>query len=127
VRDPAGEFDDFQAAGHLAPGVGQGLAVLVGDRCRDVLQIAVQKFPEGEHDPRPGDQRGLPPGVRGLGRGLDRRVDVGGVGVGDLGLNLPGGGLEHRAAPARAPRRLRTADPVADLAHRQRSFRSFVL
>ena len=65
VGDAAGELDHLDAPGHLPPGVLQHLAVLGGDQAGQVVAVAVGQLAEGEEDPGPGGERGVPP----LGRG----------------------------------------------------------
>ena len=49
VRDAAGELDVLQAAGDLAEGVAQHLAVLGGEQAGDLLAVGVDELPEAEH------------------------------------------------------------------------------
>ena len=76
-RDARGEFDHLQAADHFALGVGEHLAVLVGDQPGQLVQVAFDEVTQGEHDPGPADERHVPPLVEGLRRRRDRGVDVG--------------------------------------------------
>ena len=46
VRDAAGELDDLEAALHLARGVGEHLAVLVGDDLGELLGARVDQLAE---------------------------------------------------------------------------------
>ena len=49
VRDAAGELDVLQAAGDLAEGVAEHLAVLGGEQRGDLLAVGVDELPEAEH------------------------------------------------------------------------------
>jgi len=50
LRDATGELDDLKPALHLAPGVGEHLAVLVGDDGGEVVQPLVDQVAHGEQD-----------------------------------------------------------------------------
>ena len=60
-RRATGELHDLDAAGHLAVGIGEHLAVLAGDGCRESCPVLLQQFAEAEHDARASQRRGLRP------------------------------------------------------------------
>ena len=111
VRDAACELHHLQAALHRAHGVGQGLAVLLGDEARDVLLVRLQQLQEFLHDPRPAQGRRIAPAGVGRGGRLHGGVDVGRVaerhapddraegGIGHLPVALARGGLTLAADP----------------------------
>jgi hypothetical protein len=117
--DAAGEFDDFLAAGDLAEGIGDDLAVFGGDDLGQFLLARIQQLAEGEQDARPLRQRGVAPGGERLGGGGDRRfhgrlrterhlaADDAGGGVRDIseaGVGARGDGL--------------SVDPMGESGHR---------
>ena len=51
--DAAGELDDFDAALHLGPGLGQRLAVLARDQGGQLFEVLVKQLAEAEHDAGP--------------------------------------------------------------------------
>ena len=104
MRDAAGELDDFGAALHLAFGIRQDLAVLVGDHPGKRVTVALHQFAELEEDTRAGQGRGRRPGGERRRRRLYRLVDLGGAAHCDAPGALAGRRVEHIApAPARTP------------------------
>jgi len=63
----------LQAPHHIALGVRQRLALLVGDVLGDVLEVLFDQVLELEHDLLPGHRRGLRPGLEGLRAAVDGR------------------------------------------------------
>jgi hypothetical protein len=61
----AGEFDDVDAARHLALRVGEHLAVLDGDGAGQVVLVLVHQLQELEHDAGAADGRRVGPGRKG--------------------------------------------------------------
>ena len=101
VGDAAGELDVLEAAGHLAEGVGQHLAVLGGEEGGDLLAVGVDQLAEVEHHLRAARQRRGPPRRERGGGGGDGGVDLLDRGELDLGLLLAGGRVPDRAGAAR--------------------------
>ena len=71
ARDAAGEFDDFDAAVHFGPGLGERLAVLAGDERGELFEVFFQQLAEAEHHAGPLDDRRLGPGRERGGGGFD--------------------------------------------------------
>ena len=117
MRDAAGEFDDLGAARHLAGGVGEDLAVLIGDEASQGAGFAVEQFAEFEQNARPGQRRRRRPGRKCRGSRLHRLVHLGGAGKG-----YAAGPLTRRRvvnitpAPAR-PLDALAFDVMVDVAH----------
>ena len=103
MGDAAGELDDLDATGHLAPGVLQDLAVLGGDQPGQVVTVRVGQLAEGEQDPAPCRERGVPPRPERLGGRLDGVVDVLDRGENDLGGLLAGRRVEDGGGASRGP------------------------
>ena len=117
MRDAAGEFDDLGAARHLAGGVGEHLAVLIGDEPRQRAGFAVEQFAELEQNARAGQRRRRGPGGKGGCRGPHRLVDFAGTGKGDLTAPLTRRRVvDITPAPARSFGAL-AIDVVVDVAH----------
>ena len=117
VRDAGRELDVLQAARHLAHGVGEHLAVLLGDEPRDVLAMLMQRLADPEQDVGPFRQRRPAPAGERLLRGRDGGVHLAGAREVDL-VRLPARGrVEHGAgAPGLAGDGL-PSDPMADAIH----------
>ncbi len=114
VGDAAGEFDDFLAAGDLAEGVGEDLAVFGGDDGGEFLLAGVEKLAEGEEDRGALGQRGVAPGGERRCGGGDDGAGVVEVGQGQLPGDLTGGGVgDVGGAVGRAGERL-AVHPVPD-------------
>ena len=64
--DAARELDHLQAAGDLTRGVGDDLAVLVGDELGQFADVPLDELAEGEHDAGPADKRSVAPFVERL-------------------------------------------------------------
>ena len=117
VRNAAGEFDHLQAALHVAFGVGESLAVLGGQKPRQLIEFLLRQIEEFHHHAgTPLRIGGGPAGLRRFRNG-DGMLDFGPFGECDLGLHLAGIGIENVAEPPRSPLHLFAADEVADLAH----------
>ena len=117
VRNAAGELDDFEAALHVALGVGEGLAVLGREKPGETVEFTLRQFEKlHEHACAPLRIDGCPGRLRGLGDG-DRMLDLGTFGEGDARLHLTGIGIKHVAETSRCPFHLGAADEMADLAH----------
>src|SRR5712692_4601918 len=102
MRDAAGELDDFEAAGDLALGVGEDLAVLLADDPRQGVVLAVQQFEELEHDACAGQRRRRGPAGKRRPGGLHGLIDRAGAGKGDAADFFAGRRIED-IAPAPAP------------------------
>ena len=117
MRNAAGELDDFQAALHVALGVGERLAVLGGQKPRQLVELLVRELEELHEHARAALRIGRRPArLRRFGN-RDGVLDFGMLGQRDLGLHLAGIGIENVAEPSRSPLHLFAADEVADLAH----------
>jgi hypothetical protein len=98
VVDQAGaEFDVLEAAGDLAVGVVEDLAVFGGDDRGEFAAAGGDDLAEVEHDVRALGHAGGPPGGGGGFGGVDGGGEGGGVGEGDLAGLDAGGGVVHRA------------------------------
>ena len=97
MRNAAGELDDFEAALHVALGVGEGLAVLGGQKPCEAVEFLLREFEEfHQHARAPLRICCRPSRLRSLG---DRYgvLDLGMLGEGHFGLYLAGIGIEHVA------------------------------
>src|SRR6185369_6419702 len=96
VRDAAGEFDDLEAALHLAARVRQHLAVLAHDAPGELLDVLGDELAELEQDRRALPQRGpAPRDRRFLGDG-DGAIDVGNRGEANPPGRRAGGRVVYR-------------------------------
>ncbi len=102
MGNAGGEFDDLDAARHLALGVGEHLAVLGRDQAGQVVAALVQQFQELEHDPRTAQRRGIGPGREGHVGSGHGGVDFCGTGQGHTPGYGAGGGVEHVSLAATA-------------------------
>ena len=74
LRDPADIFDDLEPALHVAPGVGENLAVLGGQQLGELVHVGFDELLVIEHDPGALLRVGRRPGrLRRLG-GVDRAL-----------------------------------------------------
>ena len=96
--DAAGVLDDLEPATHLADGVRQGLAVLVGDELGEPLDVVAQELLELQHHPHAGGHRREAPGLEGLLRGGHGEVELLLRRERDPGDHLLGGRV-HDVAP----------------------------
>jgi hypothetical protein len=113
LRRAARELDDVDAAGDLALGIGEDLAVLRRDHGRQPVAVPVHELEEGVQHPRPPDGRRVGPGgKRGAGRG-DRALHFFRRGEADLPHHRARGRVVHRLGAARAGDGA-AADEVAD-------------
>ena len=110
--DAAGELDDLQAAGHLAEGVGEDLAVLRGDDRGELVRVVEQLAEPEEHGVRLVSEV-APQGEAAGGRG-DGGVDLLGCGEGDRAGHLAGGGVGDGAGPVAGALTPGAVDPVRD-------------
>jgi hypothetical protein len=123
MRDAAGELDDLQAAGDLALGIGQGLAVLGGDQPRQRVAVAFQQLAEFEQHARAGERRGRGPAGKRRGGGSDCPIDLVRARESDAAAALAARRVEDLApAPAR-PFHLPAADVMLHVAHQDRPHR----
>jgi len=94
MRNAGGEFDDFEAAGGLATGVGEDFAVLGGDEAGEVVEVLLEELAETEEDAGATQRRlGGPGWESGLSGGYSG-VEFGAAGQRDEGLHLTGGRIE---------------------------------
>ena len=113
-RDPAGELDHLEAAGHLAQGIGENLAVLGDEELGDRFLVLMHELTDPEQHVRAAGERDRPPRTERLLRSLHREVDLFSGREID-GAALPAGGrVEHGARATRAPGDGDAADPVLD-------------
>lgn len=115
VAEAAGELDDLAAAGDLAAGVVDGLAVFGGDDPPEFLLVLHEQLAEGEHHLRALGERGLRPALEGRGGGGDGGVDLRGPAEHDTGLFLSGGRVEDRLGVGAGDRG--AVDPVGNGVH----------
>ncbi len=117
MRDAAGEFDDLDAARHLAGGVGQYLAVLRGNQLRQSVGLAIEQFAKLEENAGPGQRRRRGPGGKSRSRCLDRPVDLAGARESDAAALFAGRRVGDIApAPTRSLGAL-AFDIMVDVAH----------
>ncbi len=115
--DAARVLHDFQSALHLTPGIGDDLAVLVGDHFGELAGALVNQLAEIEQDLRSLGQGRLRPPFEGRRSGPHRLVHVIRAGQDDLGLLFAGRRVPYRTASTRRPGARRAADPVVDRPH----------
>ena len=115
VRDPAGEFDDVDAALNLALGIGNRFAVFAAEGFRQGVAVLDQKFAEREQNGRAFRNRGRGPFRACLNRDLDRLVHVRGGCVGQRADHFARRGVVDFAAAAAVARNFLTADPMIKL------------
>nr|WP_300149727.1 hypothetical protein [Propionicimonas sp.] len=118
VRDAAGELDDLEAAGDLAEGVRDGLAVLGGDDLRDPLPVGVEQLAEREQHPSAPGHRGGRPADRGLGGPGYDLVDQVLRGQVDRARLAASGRVEHRGGALGRAGPVLVADQVGDALYR---------
>ncbi len=99
MGDVGGELDDLETPVDLAQGVRQGLAVFGGEQLGQILLMAVDQFPEGEHDLLAPGQGGVPPAGKGYPGSSDGQVDFLDGGERHFGCHLPGGRVVDPAGP----------------------------
>src|ERR1700730_5487968 len=117
MRDATSELDDLGAACHLAGGVGEDLAVLIGDEARQGAGLAVEQFAEFEENARAGQRRRRRPGRKSGSGSLDCAVDLAGARESDAATPLAGRRVtDITPAPARSLGVL-AFDIMVDVAH----------
>ena len=117
MRNSAGELDHFEPALNIALGIGDGLAVLGGEKLGQVVELLLHQLEELEENAGATLRVGCSPRrLSRLGIG-DRLLDLRLAGESDLGLNLAGIGVENVAAAAGCSRHVLAADEMTDLAH----------
>ncbi|MNQ33243.1 hypothetical protein D3C85_466680 [compost metagenome] len=97
VADAGSVLDHFQAAEHVALGVRQGLALLGGEQCGQLLDVLADQLLVLEEDPRTCADRGLAPGLEGFGGACHGGVHFLGSGEGHAGQHFLGGRVDHVA------------------------------
>ena len=118
VGNAAGELDHFEAALHVALGVGESLAVLGGEKPRQAIELLLRQFEKlHQHAGASLRIRRRPGRLRAFGH-RDRVLDLGAVGECDPRLHLAGIRIEDVAEPPGCPLYLLAADEMADLPHR---------
>ena len=75
VRDPAGEFDHFHAAGQLAQRIRPHFAVLADDDPRQLFHVLLQQHFEVEQHAGAAQRRGTGPAVKRIASNLNRLRD----------------------------------------------------
>ena len=110
-----GKLDDLEAAGGLAAGVGEDLAVLAVDERGDLVEAALEDLAEAEEDAGAAQRRLGGPLGEGGGSGGDGGIDLGHTGEGDAGLHAAGGGVEDVREAAGGAGDASAGDPVADV------------
>ena len=103
MRDAAGEFDDFQAALHVAARIGQHLAMLVGEHAGQLVHVLLDQRFEIEHHARAALRIDGRPFGKHLQRGVHGLSHFGAVGERHLGLNFTRRRIEHVAETAGRP------------------------
>ncbi len=94
VRCTAGELDDFEAAGHFAARITDGLAVLARQQARQLVGVLLDQFLEARQDARAAQRRGCRPGRERRGRGAHRGIDIGALGERHAGDHAAGSRVE---------------------------------
>ncbi len=118
MRLVAGELDRLDAAGDLALGIGDGLAMLAADHLGQAVGIGDHQFAQLEHHGLALRVRLLGPALAGLGGGRHRAVEGGAVAVVQARDFRAGGRVEDRAGAAAAAGVKFAVDVVGDvLAH----------
>ena len=117
MRNAAGELDHFEAALDIAFGVGEGLAVLGGEKPRQLVEFLLHEIEELEQHARAPLRIGGGPGRLGGFGNRDRVLDFRVLSERDLGLHLAGIRIEDVAEASRCSLHLFAADEVADLTH----------
>lgn len=95
VRDGASRLDDLETTENIAAGIGQGLALLQGDRVGNSVHVVADQELEVEHLALTVEDRGLLPGLEGLSSRVGSVLELLRGGLGDQGNNLLGGLLDH--------------------------------
>ncbi|MCY1414922.1 hypothetical protein D9M71_303870 [compost metagenome] len=102
VRRTAGVFDDFDATGDFALGVGKHLAVFAADDFCQFVVMAIEQLLELEHHPRTPQGRLLGPGWKGFQGRCNCRVHGLLAGQPDPCLHAAGGWVKDIAEPLTA-------------------------
>jgi hypothetical protein len=112
VLEAEAVLEALDALEHVAAGLGEDLAVLVGDQPAELVEVALEQVFEAKQDLDALLERGvLPAGECGLG-GRDGAGDVGGAGEGDVAEDLPVAGVVDRQGLARGGGGPLSGDPV---------------
>ena len=117
MRDAAGEFDDLGAARHLAGGVGEDLAVLIGDQASESAGFAVEQFAKFEQNPGAGQRRRRRPGRKSRRRSSHRLVHLAGAGEGNATALFAGRRVVNVAPAPTSPLGALAFDVMVDVAH----------
>ncbi|KAG1259775.1 hypothetical protein G6F65_015218 [Rhizopus arrhizus] len=95
VADGGRVLAHFQAAEHIAFGVGQGLALFGGEDVGQLAHVLADQLLVLQEDARAGADRGLAPGLEGFLGGGDGGVHFAGGGERHLGQHVLGGRIDH--------------------------------
>jgi len=102
MRDAAGEFHHFDAAGQLAARIAEHFAVLGGDQPGHFIGVCFEQFLEAEHHARAQQRRGCGPGRECFLCGAYCGLDFGFRCQRYAGLHLAAGGIVDVAETAAA-------------------------
>ncbi len=114
--DAACEFHHFETASHFAARIGEDLAMLRGDKRRELLAVFLDEIAELEHDAGAREGRGRGPFGKRRGGGLHCGVDIFDGAHAYFAREAPGGGIENLAEVAMALN-LRPADEMRNSFH----------
>ena len=126
MRNAAGEFDHFQTPRQFALGIGEHLAVLMGDCQCDFIGMVFEQLLELEHDPCPRQRRGCRPGRKGLLCRGDGGFDIAFIRQRDPAGDRAAGRIEHFGAAGTVAENGIAVDEMGDGGgHGQRSDQAF--
>src|SRR5262249_12885367 len=97
MGNTAGKLDDLNASLDAAHGIGNRFSMLFRDQSRKVLRIRLQQGEKFLHDTRPAQRRRIAPGRQSCTRGLNRTINVGCIGHGDVANHISPGGIRDFA------------------------------
>jgi hypothetical protein len=117
VRCTDAELDHLEPPLHVAPGVGQGLAMLAAQRLGQLVHVAVQQADEFHQHPRPALRVGGGPAGLRRPRACNRGGQLCRAGKGHARLHLAGGRVVDIGEAARLSGHARTVDEMAELLH----------
>ena len=112
VLEGEAELEALDALEHVALGLGEDLAVLVGDEPGELVEVALHEGLEAEQDLDALLERGVAPAGEGGLRGGDGGGDVGGSGEGDVAHELGVARVVDRERLAGGGGGLGAGDPV---------------
>ena len=93
MRDAGSELDNLDAARDLALGIGQGLAVLLGDDLGQLLPLLIHQFAKAHQNPGTPQWRRSTPRRQRRGSGRNGSLDIRRVGQRHMAHDLTSGGV----------------------------------